>query len=120
MVSAAAQVAPERSRDEDDKPRHAGCLLLPDPLDLTSEMFVGFGGAIFSGDCFLLAHMCSTLRGAGALKEVFRVKTTNAIWSADLFRSDSTFELMIVDQASGQLILREPINLANVSSALKH
>jgi hypothetical protein len=46
------------------------------------------------------------------------IKKTNAVWSADIFRSDATFELLVADEGSCQIILRSPVDLADASSVI--
>jgi hypothetical protein len=53
------------------------------------------------------------------MKEVTRMKTTNATWSADIVRSDRAFELLIVDEESGRTIVREPVDPDDISSVTK-
>jgi hypothetical protein len=46
------------------------------------------------------------------------MKKTNAAWCADIFRSGTTFELLVVDEGSRQIILRSPVDLADASSVI--
>jgi hypothetical protein len=46
------------------------------------------------------------------------MKKTNAAWSAEIFRSGTTFELFIVDVGSRQTIVRSPVDLADASSVI--
>jgi hypothetical protein len=45
------------------------------------------------------------------------MKKTN-IWCADIFRSDTTFQLLIADVEGRQTILRSPVDLADASSLI--
>jgi hypothetical protein len=47
------------------------------------------------------------------MKMVSRMQTTKVTWSADFVRSGSTYELLIVDEANGRTIIREPVALGD-------
>jgi hypothetical protein len=46
------------------------------------------------------------------------MKKTDAAWFADIFKSGTTFELLVTDEGSRQTILRGPVDLADASSVI--